>query len=101
MPPASSFERARKSAFLVRPTVPFAPTQHEVVACWEEGLQVVFYESRCGSQVVRHRFAKPTYVGSNPIRTSGRLKTRRFTRRAHRFSQSMNDATARHQPRGA
>jgi Icc-related predicted phosphoesterase len=24
----------------------------------------------CGSQAVRHRFAKPTYVGSNPIRTS-------------------------------
>jgi hypothetical protein len=24
----------------------------------------------CGSQEVRHRFAKPTYVGSNPIRTS-------------------------------
>jgi hypothetical protein len=24
----------------------------------------------CGSQVVRQRFAKPSYVGSNPIRTS-------------------------------
>ncbi len=24
----------------------------------------------CGSQEVRHRFAKPTHVGSNPIRTS-------------------------------
>ncbi len=27
-------------------------------------------ERRCGSQVARQRFAKPLYVGSNPIRTS-------------------------------
>ena len=90
-PPPHGFAGRRGCGIFRPPSPPRESSSRSGARSRGRGKQRESRTKRCGSQVVRQRFAKPSYVGSNPIRTSARQAP---ARRKQRSNARLEDGPA-------